>query len=168
MMSIFFGAVAAAVIVLYWVWCGRAALAHQSRLADLMVAYFERDDISEADKDSAHWAYTLSRMWIFMPAMAVLSVVAIFLAIVTARLDSDMSKVASNTARNDIMDAAVKMYMAKNPITFIVFMSASLMVIGAMLPFGFFFNRLKSIPSPTSIYSVIASRASHATQRHAH
>lgn len=167
-MSIFLGALAAIFTVAYWVFCRHSALAHQSHLGELMVAYFDREDVSEASKDSAYWAYNLSRTWFFMPIMAVLSVAAFFFAIVTARLDSDMSKIKTDTARNDIMDAALKMYMAKNPITFIVFMTASLVIISVMLPFGFIFNRLKSVPSPTSIYSLIANKASHFVGRHAH
>lgn len=168
MMGIFFGALAAAAIILYWVQCRRSALIHQSRLADLLVAYFEKDDVSESDKEAAYWTYNFSRMWIFMPAMAVISVGAFLFAIVAGRLDSDVETIKSNGARNEIMDTALKMYMAKNPLTFIIFMAGSLSLIGMMLPFGFIFRGLKSIPSPASIYSAIAAKASHPVRRHAH
>lgn len=167
-MIIFLGALAAVIVVLYWAYCRRAALAHQEKLAELMLEYFERDDISEADKDSAYWSYRFARAWLFMPVMAVLSVAAIFVAVVLGRLDADLSNVKKNSARNDIMDAAMQMYMAKNPITFIIFMAASLALIGIILPFGFIFHRLKAMPSPASLYSLIVAKASHSSERHAH
>jgi hypothetical protein len=167
-MSIFFGAIGAAIIVLYWVWCRRSALVHQARLGDLLVSYFDRDDVSESDKDAAYWTYSFSRTWFFMPAMAILSVFAFLYAIIADRLDSSLANIKRDDSRDEIMDVAIKMYMARNPISFILFMAGSLSIIGMMLPFGFIFRGLKSIPSPASVYSAIADRASHPDRRHAH
>ena len=150
-------------VLAYWVICRQAALKHQERAAELLIAYLGRDDISERDKDIAHTNYRMLRAWVSLPLIALVS--PLFIA--KAVFSKDFENVGrGDPARNEIMDASMMMYVTKNPVTSIVFMSAVLISIGVLAPIGMAFNRLKSIPSLESLFRSIAITASDSAHIH--
>ena len=166
MIHILLGLTGSLLVVAYWAYCRRAALVHQERLASLIADYFEQDDVSDPDKDAAYWTYKMARTWLFVPVMTVISPIAILVGIVAGGIESKMEQIHADTRRNDIMDAALKMYMTRNPLTAALFMTATAVIIGIFIPVGILFNRLKSFPSATAVYSAIANSASHQPSRH--
>lgn len=150
-------------VLAYWVICRQAALKHQMRAADLLVAYLDREDISERDKDIAHTNYRMLRAWVSLPLIALVSPFVIAKGVFSKDFDS-MGRADSD--RNEIMDASMMMYVTKNPATSIIFMSAVLISIGVIAPIGMAFNRLKSIPSLESLFRSIAITASDSAHIH--
>lgn len=160
------GFAAAAAVVAYWAYCRRAAVVHQQRLAELVGAYIE-GDASPDDKDCAYLLYRLARTWLYVPVMTLLVPVVLIFKLVGGK--STGEEWVNNDPREAIIDASLKMYMVKNPITAAVFFTATAVMIGLVMPLGIIFKRLKSIPSTMDLYGSIAQKATHAQgRRHAH
>lgn len=152
---------AAALVIGYWIMCRRVALGHQKRVGQLLVEYFAREDVSDADKDAAYTVYSGARHWLAMPLMTLAAAPMILLAVFAGKIES-LGR--ADTERNDIMDTSVQMYITRNPITSIACMFLVFTFLSVVTPFGFLFNTIKSIPSPSTLYrstAAIFSRLTH-------
>lgn len=163
------GAAAAVLLVAYWSFCRSAAVKLQANAVSLIEDFYADDSASELEKDSIHWCYMASRYWIFMPLMALASPVALAFAMLTKRGESEAVEVAQrSSAHNEIMDCLVKMCIVRSPLTAMLSMYVVFAVIAFLAPIGLLFNRLKSIPSPMSVYRLIAAELSLREPRKTH
>lgn len=162
MTAILFALISAGAVILYWVSCRKAALKHQEKIAVLLESYFEDHKVSEEDRDSAYWTYRFARSWFFMPAMTI--VAPAWLAVSILVRGSGYTAKKPSALHSEIIDTIVKMYVAKNPLTSMVCMPVFLVAVAFLSIIGLVFNRLKSIPTPASLYSAVADTASHASK----
>jgi len=162
MTAIIFALISAAAVILYWVSCRRAALKHQEKVADLLDSYFEDHKVSDDDRDSAYWTYRFARSWFFMPAMTI--VAPIWLAASILIRGPGYAPRKPTALHSEIVDTIVKMYVAKNPLTAMVCLPVLLVAVAVLSIIGLVSNRLKSIPTPASLYSAVADTASHASK----
>jgi hypothetical protein len=162
MMSLILAFLAAGAVLFYWRACRAGALKHQLKVAAQLESYFNDHKVSEEDKDGAYWTYRFGRMWAFMPMMALIAPIWLGFSMLVRGPGYTPKKASAQ--HTEIIDSIVKMYVAKNPLTAIVCMPVCLLLIGALSTIGLVFNRLKSIPSPGSIYSAVAISFTHSSR----
>ncbi|MFC0708329.1 hypothetical protein [Azorhizophilus paspali] len=163
------GSAAAVLLIAYWSFCRSAALKLQSRVVPLIEAFYADDSASEQEKDSIHWSYAASRIWIFMPLMALASPVVLAMAILSKSGGKVASEVSNRSAaHNEIMDCLIKMCIVRNPLTSMFCMYVVFAAIAILAPIGLLLDRLKSIPNPMTVYRVIAATLSSRDSRKAH
>ncbi|WP_338568793.1 hypothetical protein V6L78_19905 [Pseudomonas canadensis] len=152
----------ASIIVAYWVVCRRRSLVYRERAADLLVDYFGKHGITDAEKDSAERFYLNARFWLFLPVMTVLAFPVILVSVLAKHPAAVVSK-----ERMAITDATMKMYLTRNPLTgtvcLLVFSVTALLAMFV----GLLINRVRFIPSPAAIYMTTSKVYPH-FKRHAH
>jgi hypothetical protein len=152
----------ASLIVAYWVVCRRRSLVYRERAAGLLVDYFGKHGISDAEKDAAERFYLNARFWLFMPVITILA-----FPVILANVLAKNPITAVNKERMAITDAVMKMYLTRNPLTGTVCLMA-FFVTALMAQFvGILINRVRAIPNPAAIYMTTAKVYPH-FKRHAH
>jgi hypothetical protein len=140
---------AAALVVAYWVICRRRSLVHREKAADLLVAFFEKKGVSEDDKDSAETFYRLAKSWAFLPAATICAFPVILLRMLSKQEVREISK-----ERREISDEVMKMYMLRHPLTGTLSLFLFSVMALCALFIGLLANRLRTIPNPSSVYTV--------------
>lgn len=152
----------AALIVAYWVVCRRRSLVYRERAADLLVEYFEDPGTTEVEKNGAERFYLNARLWLFMPVITVLAFPMILASVLAKNPAISISK-----ERMAVTDAAMKMYLTRNPLTgtvcLMVFFATALIAQFV----GLLINRVRAVPSPAAIY-MNTSKAYPHFKRHVH
>ncbi|MDF5856616.1 hypothetical protein P4209_29890 [Pseudomonas aeruginosa] len=164
MTHIMIGTLCALAVVLYWAICRKASLKHRDRSADLVVKYLESEERSEHEKEAVVLLYKGMTTWVFMPMMALLTPFAMIVMIVRSR-DEDWKPKA--TEQNDILDALMKTYITRNPITSVICLAVIGVSMALLLVVGIAFNRIKQTPTLGGIYGTILSNAPNSKHLHA-
>lgn len=164
MTHIMIGTLCALAVVLYWAICRKASLKHRERSADLVAKYLESEERSEHEKEAVVLLYKGMTTWVFMPMMALLTPFAMIVMIVRSR-DEDWKPKA--TEQNDILDALMKTYITRNPITSVICLAVIGVSMALLLVVGIAFNRIKQTPTLGGIYGTILSNAPNSKHLHA-
>jgi len=164
MSHILMGAVAAFAVVIYWALCRRASLKHRAKAADLVAAYVEDDSHTEHEKEVVVLLYKAMTRWIFMPVMAVLTPFAMVVMIIRSRDEDWKPKPKEHT---DILDALMKTYFTRSPITSVVCLMAIGVTMALLVPIGIALNRIKQTPTLVGVYGTILSNAPNSKHLHA-
>jgi len=162
-MSILIAFIIAAIVVVYWVQCRRAALKHQIRAVELIEEFINDESVSDQDADVAYGMYRMARSWLFMPAMSIMVPFAFAISV----WRGDLDKPGRSGRRQKIMDSIMQMYMTRNPLTSVVCMLWILLTFSFILPVGILLNRIRAIPSAASFYGVVANATATASVAHA-
>ncbi|AZL74550.1 hypothetical protein [Pseudomonas oryziphila] len=152
----------AAGIVAYWVLCRRRSITYRERAANLLTDFFQKGSVSETEKDAAERFYLNARYWLFMPLATILAFPVILMSILSKKPEPQFSK-----ERMAIVDACMKMYLSRNPLTgALCLMAFFAMAVLAQLA-GILINRVRAVPSPSMIYATTDTAYPH-LKRHAH
>jgi hypothetical protein len=152
----------ATLIVAYWVVCRRRSLVYRDRAADLLVEYFGKHGVTDAEKDAAEKFYMNARFWLFLPIMTVLAFPVILVSILAKNPNSTMSK-----ERMAITDSVMKMYLTRNPLTGTICLMVFFVTALLAMFIGLLINRVRVIPNPAAIYMTTSKVYPH-FKRHAH
>lgn len=153
-------------IASYWFFCRHASLKHREKAASLIDAFMNDESASSREKDNIYWSYMSARHWFFMPCMALLTPIAMIAMIAT---DSARAESMKNSPQYDeIMDSIIKMYITRNPLIGAASLVATFISIAVAVPIGMVLNRIRTIPSVSTVYGSVAAKASHSDIRHAH
>jgi hypothetical protein len=152
----------AGLIVAYWVVCRRRSLVYRERAAGLLVEYFGKHGVSEAEKDGAERFYMNARYWLFMPIITVLAFPIILGSVLAKNPTPSISK-----ERMAITDAAMKMYLTRNPLTGTICLLGFFVTALLAQFIGLLVNRVRTVPNPITIYMITSKVYPH-FKRHAH
>lgn len=152
----------AAAIIAYWVLCRRRSLVYRERAAELLVAYFGKHGTTEEEAISAERFYMNGRHWFFLPLMTILAFPVILMGVLAKNPMPQPSK-----ERMAITDAVMKMYLSRNPLIGTVCIAAFLVAALTAFFIGLMLNRVRAIPTPSSVYMVASTSYPH-FKRHAH
>lgn len=152
-------------IVAYWVVCRRRSLVYRERAADLLVEYFEKHATNEAAKNGAERFYMNARHWLFMPVITVLAFPVILVSVLAKNPAVSIGSISKE--RMAITDAAMKMYLTRNPLTGTICLMAFFATALIAQFIGLLINRVRAVPSPAAIYMTTSKAYPH-FKRHAH
>jgi len=153
----------AAVIAAYWYVCRVRSLDYREKAAELLTAYFDKNSVSEEDKDDAERFYMMARSWFFLPLLTVFVFPVLLFRTLSKRPDNKPSK-----DRTAITDAVMKMYLTRHPITGTICLTG--FCIGWLLAFfvGLLINHVRALPNPSATYMSVIRVAMPGSWRHHH
>lgn len=158
-MSTVIGIAGAFFVVAFWAICRRISLRHREALATKLEEFFASEEVPEEEQIALYWNYKMARHWFFLPVMALVMPFFMLVAM-AARGEKELSRKHSEK-HEQAMNLVMKMYITRNPITSMVSLYCIFISFAVMVPIGLILNRLKSIPSATSVLTMISERATH-------
>lgn len=157
MLDFILAALAAAGLMVYWTACRKASLQHREKAAELIEQYYQ-SKATALEKESIYGIYMTARRWIFLPSIVLVAPIFI---IVDAFRHKSPTRRTNSKEFDRIMDSVMSMYIARNPITGIVCLLTTIIMLLVTLPAAILINHTWSLSkvSLTDFYGSIASRA---------
>lgn len=133
-------------IVGYWILCRKKTLKYQTMAVEAMEAYFDDDEIPDADKEAMYQDYKMCRSWYFLPLLTLMTPFALAGSLLKKQ---DVRPPHQPRMKQDLYDNAFssmyKMMIIRSPLISITGLAFTGICFAFAIPIGIALNRMSVI-----------------------